>query len=80
MNLESDTGIALPAQPGQQRSYRLRVHARGRDHGRQVAIIDTAVGDEPVEEHQILIWPAPPTPEERLKLTDTVGEQIRSGQ
>jgi hypothetical protein len=44
-----------PAGPG---SYRVRVHARGRDDG---AAADVVAG-APVAEHLIQVWPAPPAP------------------
>jgi hypothetical protein len=48
-------------------SYRVRVHARGRDTG---AAADVVAG-APVEEHLIQVWPAPPAPQAVHK---TVGE------
>ncbi len=69
--------VTLPAASQEPRSYRLQVHARGRDQGREAFEVDTDEGDETVEQHQILIWPAPPAEEARIKLTDTVGQEIR---
>lgn len=54
--------------------YRVRVHARGRDQGQDLLIVE----DNPVEEHLILVWPAPPTPEAVHKLTDAYGATIRA--
>lgn len=69
--------IDLPIDPSGEHSYRLRVHVRGRDRGREVFSVDTDAGDEAVEDHQILIWPAARAPEIRWKLTDQVGAEIR---
>jgi hypothetical protein len=60
-----------PAGPG---SYRLRLHVRGRDRGWQE---DTP--EEPVEEHLLAIWPAPPAPHAIHKLTSQQG-QARAAQ
>lgn len=73
-----ESSVALPAAPDEVRSYRVRVHARGRDRGREVEYVVAADGDELVEEHAILIWPAERAPETRWKLTDEVGAEIRS--
>ena len=54
-------------------SYRVRVHARGRDAGADLDVVE----DEPVEEHLLQIWPAPPTPEIIHKTTDEVGAGLR---
>ncbi|MFI0790923.1 hypothetical protein ACH4Q6_35710 [Streptomyces lydicus] len=54
--------------------YRVRVHARGRDQGQDLLIVE----DDPVEEHLILVWPAPPTPETVHKLSDAYGALIRA--
>ncbi|MFF1872340.1 hypothetical protein [Kitasatospora herbaricolor] len=54
--------------------YRIRVHARGRDEGHTLR----TVSDDPVEEHLITAWPAPPGPEIRHKLTDAYGAEIRT--
>jgi hypothetical protein len=56
-------------------SYRVRVHARGRDAG---AARDVVNG-RPVEEHLIQIWPAAPEPETIRKTTDQVGAGYRDG-
>ncbi|QKW36268.1 hypothetical protein HUT06_21370 [Actinomadura sp. NAK00032] len=70
----SVTELRLPA-PG---TYRFRVHARGRDAGHDAEYIDADEGDTIVEHHKIQIWPAPPTAETTLKLTDNVGTDNRS--
>jgi hypothetical protein len=72
-----DNSVALPAGPDETRSYRVRVHARGRDRGREVEYVVAADGDELVEEHAVIIWPAERAPETRWKLTDEVGAEIR---
>lgn len=64
--------------PASREIYRLRVHARGRDAGYEAEFIDASGGEHMVEEHLIRIWPAPPSPESRLKLTDRVGEVNRA--
>ncbi|MBD2900541.1 hypothetical protein amrb99_95460 [Actinomadura sp. RB99] len=40
-------------------SYRLRFHARGRDAGTEAEFISADDGQDMVEEHLVLIWPAP---------------------
>lgn len=55
-------------------SYRVRVHARGRDRGDELRIVT----DAPVEEHLIQAWPAPPAAEVRHKLTDAYGARLRA--
>lgn len=54
-------------------SYRVRVHARGRDTGADLDVVD----DEPVEEHLVQIWPAPAAPEVVHKTTDEFGAALR---
>jgi hypothetical protein len=54
-------------------TYRVRVHARGRDRGQHLR----TVSDDPVEEHLIQAWPAPVGPEVRHKLTDQYGAMLR---
>jgi hypothetical protein len=54
-------------------SYRVRVHARGRDIGADLDVVE----DEPVEEHLVQIWPAAATPEVIHKTTDEVGAGYR---
>jgi hypothetical protein len=61
-----DLGSLVAAGPG---SYRLRVHARGRD---QAHAIHTAP-EEPLEEHLLITWPTPPANETILKQTDHYG-------
>ncbi|MGK5554745.1 hypothetical protein ACSNOI_24320 [Actinomadura kijaniata] len=68
--------VTLPATG--QRSYRVRVQARGRDAGREAQFINADDAEPMVEEYQILLWPAPPAPEARLKLTDAVGADNRT--
>jgi hypothetical protein len=58
-----------PAGPG---TYRLRVHAKGRD-----AAVDLAAW-EPVEEYLIQAWPSDHAPEAVLRHTDSYGSTIRS--
>jgi hypothetical protein len=55
-------------------SYRLRVHARGRD---QAAALPVGP-EEPLEEFLLVSWPAPPSPEHAFKHTDQFGQLIRS--
>ncbi|HST85181.1 MAG TPA: hypothetical protein VLL08_25805 [Kineosporiaceae bacterium] len=52
-------------------SYRLRVHARGRDSN------PDGVAEEPVEEYLLMVWPAPMSAEQVFKASDTVGELNR---
>lgn len=54
-------------------SYRVRVHARGRDAGAERDV----VSGRPVEEHLIQIWPAPAAPETIHKTTDEIGAGVR---
>jgi hypothetical protein len=54
-------------------SYRVRVHARGRDTGADLDVVE----DEPVEEHLVQSWPAAPAPEIIHKTTDEVGAGYR---
>lgn len=60
---------------GQPGSYRIRVHARGRDAG----AAEDVVARTPVEEHLVQIWPASPAPAVIHKITDKVGAQLRDG-
>ncbi|WP_409461719.1 hypothetical protein [Amycolatopsis sp. GA6-003] len=53
-------------------SYRLRVHARGRD----IAAHHNA--EEPVETYRISAWPAPEAPEAVYKQSDKHGQEIRA--
>jgi len=50
-------------------TYRLRVHARGRDINYDGAV------EEPVEDYLVLGWPAPAAPTRVLKATSKVGRQ-----
>ncbi len=75
-----EAGVGLPAGEDETRAWRLRVHARGRDAGRDAEFIDADAGEEMVEEHAIQLWPAPPAPELRHRLTDQVGAEIRAQQ
>jgi len=52
----------LPAGPEQTRSYRVRVHATGRDAGREAGDVSAENGDPLVESHFIQVWPAPIEP------------------
>lgn len=54
-------------------SYRVRIHARGRDAGARKDVVE----DRPVERHLIQIWPAPPAPEIIHKTTDELGAGYR---
>ncbi len=67
----TDLGNLASAGP---RSYRLRVHARGRD---QAAALQVAP-EQPLEEYLIVSWPASPSPEHAYKHTDQYGQRIRS--
>lgn len=57
-----------PSGPG---TYRIRVHARGRDHN-----ID-GVDFEPTEEYLVMTWPNPPFAETVHKQTDRYGSGLR---
>ncbi|MDJ1134516.1 hypothetical protein [Streptomyces iconiensis] len=52
-------------------SYRVRVHARGRDTA------PDGVTFEPVEEYHLTVWPAPAAPDHVHKQTDSVGASWR---
>ncbi|MEO3753618.1 hypothetical protein [Streptomyces sp. B6B3] len=52
-------------------TYRVRVHARGRD------TLYDLVTDEPVEDYLILAWPAPAAPETFHKASDITGANYR---
>ncbi|MEU2726066.1 hypothetical protein [Streptomyces smyrnaeus] len=64
-----DLPVLAPAGPG---SYRVRVHARGRD------IAPDGVAEEPVEDYLLIVWPAPPEPDTVHKQTDNFGAEWRS--
>jgi hypothetical protein len=70
--IESNPPQELPelshAGPG---TYRLRVHARGRDTAVDLATFD------PVEDYKVSIWPAPVAPELVHKQSDNYGAGIR---
>lgn len=53
-------------------TYRLRVHARGRD-----TAVD-ATRSEPVEDYKLSVWPAPEAAEAVYKQSDRRGAEIRS--
>jgi hypothetical protein len=61
-----DLGNLVTAGPG---SYRLRIHARGRDEAYALVIVP----EEPLEEHLLITWPAPVGEEIILKQTDQYG-------
>jgi hypothetical protein len=61
-----DLGNLVAAGPG---SYRLRVHARGRDE----ADATVPVPEDPIEEHLLIAWPAAAANEAILKQTDRYG-------
>ncbi|REF00296.1 hypothetical protein [Thermomonospora umbrina] len=75
-DMEGGHEVELPASAEETRTYRLRAHARGRDQGRAQQFTDIA--SSPPEEHLILLWPADEADEQRLKLTDAVGAEIRA--
>ncbi len=54
-------------------SYRIRVHAQGRDAGAGEDVVD----GRPVEEHLVQIWAAPAAAEIIHKVTDDYGEGFR---
>ena len=67
-----DLGSVVAAGPG---SYRLRVHARGRDQANAIVTVPEA----PIEEHLLVTWSAPPANEKILKQTDHYGSLYRAG-
>jgi hypothetical protein len=54
--------LPLPAQPGQARSYRVRVHATGRAEAAEAVHVSADNGDRLAERHLIQVWPAPAEP------------------
>lgn len=54
--------------------YRFRLHARGRDFAHEVI----TVTGTPREEHLLQVWPAPHADVAILKLTDKLGERMRT--
>lgn len=61
-----------PNGPG---SYRVRVHARGRDEGR--AKDSLGPDDDPVEVYLLQVWTAPAAEERIIRQTDQVGDEWR---
>ncbi|MEV4342725.1 hypothetical protein [Streptomyces sp. NPDC049590] len=70
-DLDEDLPSLVAAGPG---SYRLRVHARGRD------LAVDLVPDTITEHYLLQCWPAPPAPPSVLRTTDTYGAQVRAEQ
>ncbi|MFF5681453.1 hypothetical protein [Streptomyces althioticus] len=71
-SLMSDTPnlpVLTPQGPG---TYRVRVHARGRD-----TVPDGAV-DEPVEEYLLIVWRAERQPDKIYRQSDQYGAQLRA--
>lgn len=64
-----DLPLLTPQGPG---TYRVRVHARGRD------IAPDGVAFEPAEDYLLIVWPAEPQPEEVHKQTDRYGAELRA--
>lgn len=62
--------LLTPQGPG---TYRVRVHARGRDTAPD--------GDthEPVEDYLLIVWPAGPQPDEIHQHRDRYGAELRAG-
>jgi hypothetical protein len=76
MSVTSDAGGPyefLHLTPPGAGSYRVRVHARGRDAGAERDVVP----GRPVEEHLVQIWPALAAPETIHKTTDEVGAGYR---
>lgn len=74
VDTKADERLIPMLEPG---SYRVRVHARGRDAGQALGMTADAANG-PVEEHLLLAWPARPAPERVHKLTDAYGAGIRA--
>ncbi len=53
-------------------SYRVRVHARGRD------LKYDMVSNDPIEDYLLIIWPAEASPEVVLRATDRCGASLRA--
>jgi hypothetical protein len=70
MDVEPDLPYLTPFGPDE---YRLRVHARNRDAGRS-----QGATEDPVEEHSVIVWPAPLAPEIAYKHSDAIGGQLRA--
>ncbi|WP_437049462.1 hypothetical protein [Streptomyces sp. enrichment culture] len=64
-----DLPVLTPQGPG---TYRVRVHARGRDTAPDGAV------DEPVEDYLLVVWPAEPRPDRIHKRTDRCGAGLRA--
>ncbi|BCM71182.1 hypothetical protein EASAB2608_06516 [Streptomyces sp. EAS-AB2608] len=70
-DLDEDLPDLAAAGPG---TYRLRVHARGRDQA-----VDLA--PDTITEHYLLqCWPQPPAPAQLLRATDDYGSRLRAEQ
>jgi hypothetical protein len=54
--------LPLPDEPGQTRSYRVRVHAAGRGEAAEAVHVSVDSGDPLTEHHLIQVWPAPVKP------------------
>jgi hypothetical protein len=54
-------------------SYRIRLHARGRDAGSDLDVVE----DDPVEEHLLQVWPAPAGGVVIRKASDAFGRATR---
>ncbi|NEC29300.1 hypothetical protein G3I20_22635 [Streptomyces sp. SID8111] len=61
--------VLTPQGPG---TYRVRVHARGRDTAPDGAV------DEPVEEYLLIVWPAEHQPDQVHRQTDHYGAGLRA--
>jgi hypothetical protein len=59
---DQDDQFPLPAEPGQTRSYRVRVHATGREEGFEAVHVSADSHDPLTECHLIQVWPAPIEP------------------
>lgn len=69
MSNAPDLPLLTPQGPG---TYRVRVHARGRD------IAPDGVAYEPVEDYLLIVWPTEPQPEDVHKQTDRYGAELRA--
>ncbi|GAA4694242.1 hypothetical protein [Streptomyces youssoufiensis] len=80
-DVSADSTEEIPLPTGNEpRWWRVRVHARGRDAAAEAGDIWAEEGDEVLEQHLLYLWPAPPAPELRHKLTDEVGADVRDPQ
>ena len=66
----------LPAEPGQTRSYRVRVHATGRAEAARAVHVSAEKGDGLIERHLIQVWAAPAEPLKTWKPSN--GHPVRS--